>query len=1453
MSRVKTILTMLCACLLIPTAARAAEWTDVTSVFIQNPGFDNNSDAGWTWQSNAGSQATNWNCKEFWNGTFDIWQELSGLPAGTYRLSVQSYYRPGNNNNSYASYQNGTYDSEMTAYLYAGDARVKLASLYSYEFSNYVNGCWQTGDWHTGLHYFPNTMESAQVAFADGAYMNTLEFQADGNVRIGLINEQWSQDNWCIFDNFKLEYSGQVVKVESITLSLPSNQLLVGEHAQCTATILPANALNKNLEWVSSNSSVAKVDASGLITAVAPGTVMITARSTDGSNRSSSVNVKVLNSEATAAELVINEIMPSNVDEFVSPAFNFDGWMEIYNPTDKNVSLVGLYVSDDAQNLKKWRMPLSVGSLAAHGYKLIWFDSNDVAPQNANFKLDTEGGTIYISSSSGQLLCSQFYPAAIERVSYARTTDGGDTWGLTATPTPAATNQNASFASQQLAAPVVDQPSRFFNDRITINVSIPAGCTLRYTTDGSLPTAKSARNTSGQFTITNTTIYRFRLFATGMLPSRVTTRSYIYQTQDYTLPVVSVVGDQRFLYGDSLGVLVQGVNGRPGNGMAQPCNWNMNWERPVNFSYITADGQMVLNQDVNLEMCGGWSRAWSPHSFKLKGTKEMGGDKNLPYPFFEQKPYIRNRTIQIRNGGNEHANGRFKDAAIGYVMQTSGVDVDAQSYQPVHEFINGRYIGVLNIREPNNKHYAYANYGYDDDEIDLFEIGPDSGYVVKCGTTDNFEELVELSESAANSETFAELCRRINMDEYINYMAAEFYLGSTDWPQNNVKAFRHRDNGQWRFVFFDVDFAFNTSNPFNDFMNKEWYLFNELYPAGQERIYAQIKFVTLFKNLLQNAQFRRRFIDAFCLMGGSVFEASRATDIINQLADRVSPAMALEGQAGRLNSAANNLKNNLNDRLATATNYLRNYSPMNLSNKTAQSITLSSDAEGARLLVNGQQVPTGSFKGNLFAPVTLKAVAPAGYAFQGWLKNGGTNTTTLKAMGSTWLYYDQGSLDGKNWTSSAYNTASWKQGVAPLGYSNTAGIINTQLDYGTSSSNKRPTYYFRSTVNLENAPASSDVFTMDYNIDDGLVVYVNGTEAARFNMPSGTISYSTLASTYADQFPTGTLTLPTSLFKKGQNVIAVEVHNNAVNSSDIIFDAAINAELSQSSDTPTYYSTEAEIALPTGTVNLMASYKPLTQQERLAAGIHPVCINEVSGSNSSLINEYGKKNDWVELYNTTDEPIDVEGMYLSDKVTDLQKCMITKGSTKANTVIPAHGYLLVWCDKLSTTDQALHASFKISGEGGMLALTAADRSWTDELYYGAHDAGTTVGRYPDGAADVYAMNVATIAAPNLLTSYMVQTDQEELKRTTGIAPAMMIASANGFRVRYAGEQLLVKGEDDGEILMEVFTTDGRLVDRQQVWLHSGSARISVAHLPSGFYVARATSEQSTRVSCKFMR
>ena len=93
-------------------------------------------------------------------------------------------------------------------------------------------------------------------------------------------------------------------------------------------------------------------------------------------------------------QLVINEIMAANVDEYISPAFNFDGWMELYNPTAENIPLAGLYLSDDESNLKKWRIPESVGSLQAGSFRVIWFDSNGIEPKNASFKLDVDGGTI---------------------------------------------------------------------------------------------------------------------------------------------------------------------------------------------------------------------------------------------------------------------------------------------------------------------------------------------------------------------------------------------------------------------------------------------------------------------------------------------------------------------------------------------------------------------------------------------------------------------------------------------------------------------------------------------------------------------------------------------------------------------------------------------------------------------------------------------------------------------------------------------------------------------------------------------------------------------------------------------------------------------------------------------------------------------------------------------------
>ena len=124
----------------------------------------------------------------------------------------------------------------------------------------------------------------------------------------------------------------------------------------------------------------------------------------------------------------------------------------------------------------------------------------------------------------------------------------------------------------------------------------------------------------------------------------------------------------------------------------------------------------------------------------------------------------------------------------------------------------------------------------------------------------------------------------------------------------------------------------------------------------------------------------------------------------------------------------------------------------------------------------------------------------------------------------------------------------------------------------------------------------------------------------------------------------------------------------------------------------------------------------------------------------------------MELYNTTSEPIDVEGMFLIKGSKNPKKYEITKGVTTANTIIPAHGYLIIWCDKEAPLVQ-LHATFGLDNDGDELRLMAADESWTDLFTVPAHKSDQTVGRYPDGASDIFVMNVPTIAKANIKTTY----------------------------------------------------------------------------------------------------
>lgn len=1143
---------------------------------------------------------------------------------------------------------------------------------------------------------------------------------------------------------------------------------------------------------------------------------------------------------AHADGIVINEVMPANIDMYLDPSYNYGGWIELYNPTDVPFPLVGCHVSDDPSTPCRFRLPKGSPTVPAHGYATLWFDHHDYyGPQQIDFSLDIDGGTLFLSDAQGTLLAEATYPAAISRCSYARRGDGSDQWGWTSAPTPGATNGGSAddtFADEQWPAPEPDCDMQLFRpgETVTFHVAIPKGGELRYTTDGSAPTLSSRLNVSGTFTTAQTTLYRFRIFGHGKLPSTVVTRSFLRTSNDYQLPVLSVVGRTEDIYGDDHGIFGRGEHGRAGNGQNGKCNFNMDWDRPVNMELIDADGTPLVNQEVNMSATGAWSRANNPHSFKLKANKQYEGRKFLPFSF-KAKPHNRNKSLQVRNGGND-SGCRIKDAALQTIIQRSGIDLDCQSYQPVHHYIDGTYLGVINMREPNNKHFALANFGYDSDDLDFFEISPDSNYVQSCGTRDAFDRLMALSANATDADTYAAIGQLLDIDEYCNYMAVEFFLGGTDWPENNVKAYRPRTaDGRFRFVTYDLDLVYNTTSPFTTFAGKRYHTFAKLLsgPRAGQTLYQEIRVVTLFLNLLRNDDFRRQFCDAYCLVAGSVFEPARSRAIVDELAAIVRPEMQYNGESP--DGTVADIKGHMTDsRREQMFDALQSYNGMRLAATSTADVTLSANTPDARLSLNGLAIPYASYCGRLFLPATLTAEAPAGYRFRGWYADN-TVTRSLFPRNSSWLYYDDGSLDGTSWQQPDYDDSAWSRGRAPLGYNNDGKGYTTRLDYGSDSGNKRPTYYLRRTFALTTVPVATDTYRLTYIADDGFVVYVNGVEAGRVLMNAGTPSYSTYSTAYVSDPEQGTILIPANLLHQGDNVIAVELHNCSGTSSDIWWDASL-ARL-YDGDNGNLLCAEPDYTLTaTDDVTIRALFEVDDSYGSLSSC--PLRINEVSAANDVFADEHGEKGDWLELYNASDAPYPLAGLWLSD---DTQQPHLYQFPDDAGSV-PAHGHRLVWCDRLSGDGQ-LHASFKLSASGGRVLLSSAD-SLLDAFDYCPHDGHESVGLWPDGGSRTFVMQRATPDATNLHNSADSSWTQHLDDLVAGAAPLLM--PGTDITLTLDGHDLVVSGSA-ATVAVTLCDLRGIVRHTATAALRDGTARLSLAAVGNGIFVVRVSTPDGPAV------
>jgi cytochrome c len=168
-------------------------------------------------------------------------------------------------------------------------------------------------------------------------------------------------------------------------------------------------------------------------------------------------------------------------------------------------------------------------------------------------------------------------------------------------------------------------------------------------------------------------------------------------------------------------------------------------------------------------------------------------------------------------------------------------------------------------------------------------------------------------------------------------------------------------------------------------------------------------------------------------------------------------------------------------------------------------------------------------------------------------------STTLVPTGATWKYLDNGSNQGTSWTGAGFNDGSWKSGVGKFGTNDPA---NTMIQLGPVD-NRWITTYFRHAFNVTNAASISGLLFSVLR-DDGVIVYLNQTEAFRMNMPNGPVNYLTNASSNvggSDEsrfFPTN---ISSALLRAGTNLLAVELHQSGTNTTDAGFELSLTGTI----------------------------------------------------------------------------------------------------------------------------------------------------------------------------------------------------------------------------------------------------------------------------------------------------
>lgn len=710
----------------------------------------------------------------------------------------------------------------------------------------------------------------------------------------------------------------------------------------------------------------------------------------------------------TDARLMINELMQSNIDCVMDDLNDFpDSWVELYNGSSTTINLAKYSIGITSEAEKAWPLPAS--QVKAGEYVMVCCDK-EASKLHTNFRLESGKGCEVYLFYDGKVTdhIGPLPKQPAPNISYGRQTDGSDTLGYMLEATPQKANCGTTCdGSHLLGEPLFSQQGFVTTNMNTITLALsmptdsPEGTEIRYTLDGTEPTAGSTRYTA-PLTIGSSKVVRAKLFCKGWLSRPSSTQSYIFFPRQLTLPVISIVTDNRYLNDNKVGIFANNSNENRNN-----------WRRPINIEFfMNGENQPSnINQICETRVAGAASRGASKKSMAIYANKRFG-TKHFDYEFFpEQRPGSMNfKSLVLRNAGNDVDYLYMRDAIVQLTM-ASHADLDWQAWQPAIVYINGQYHCMLNIRERANESNVYSNYdGLED--IDLIENWAD----LKEGTWDAYNEFKAFY--TEKGHTMEEYEQWMDCYEFINLMAMNIYFCNFDFPGNNIIMWRPRngypddnDKPRWRWIAKDCDYTMGLYNQGGSNYNIFEWLYNPNYDKNLNWGANSSDATRLFRRLTDDPTFLRTFTERMAIYMGNFLNEDGTRAIWDEMYNKIKyeypyHRKTINAWWPNYSTELTNARKWLNQRTEHVYNQLANY--YNLG--TPSSMIISGNAANGEspavgIEFNGVKLSKGIFDGKFFAgnDITLTTTPGNSKEVSGWRVQqiGGTSPGINNYGGST--------------------------------------------------------------------------------------------------------------------------------------------------------------------------------------------------------------------------------------------------------------------------------------------------------------------------------------------------------------------------------------------------------------------------------------------------------------------